>query len=358
MRLIVYVETDLLGGAEIVTGHLIEALRPDIDVVALGPHREVVEYLAGRRPGTEAIVMPPMRSTRELRAFPTHRRILRSLAPAVFQAVLTFPTACQWPLIAASNVHGIVPIGVEHLGPLPGTRRGEAARRRLTRTLAAHVAVSNALARAVERSSKLPPGSVITIPNAVPDVPVHAVDLGVRRPVFGAAGRFEAGKGIDVLVRAVAMTPDVNLVLVGKGECERALRSLVDELGVAERVHFVGWTDDARSFVAAFDVLVVPSRIEAFGLVALEAMLAARPVIASAVGGLPEVVEDSRTGLLVPPDDPEALASALGALVADGPRRARMGRQGRDRALEHFSLRAMAQAYEALYDRVADQPPT
>jgi len=90
----VYVETDILGGAEIATGHLIEALRPDIEVVAMGPHPRIIEYLAGRRSGAEAIVVPPLRSKRELRAFPAHRKILRSLWPAIFQAVLTFQTAC------------------------------------------------------------------------------------------------------------------------------------------------------------------------------------------------------------------------------------------------------------------------
>jgi glycosyltransferase involved in cell wall biosynthesis len=210
------------------------------------------------------------------------------------------------------------------------------------------------LTRAIERASNLPAGSVITIPNAIPDLPVHAVELAVPRPVVGAAGRFDPSKGFDVLIRSVALAPEVNLVLAGEGECEGALRSLATDLGVDDRVHFIGWREDARSVVAAFDVLAVPSRAEAFGLVALEAMFAARPVIASDVGGLPEVVEDSSTGLLVPPDDPEALASALRVLVTDEARRTRLGTAGRARAIEHFSVDEMARSYEALYDHVME----
>src|SRR5712692_4356982 len=201
----------------------------------MGPHPRVVEYLAGRRSGTKAMVVPPLRSARELRAFPVHRRLLRSLSPAIFQAVLTFQTACQWPLIAARLESRIAPIGVEHLGPMPDTRRGDAAKRRLVRTLAAHVAVSNDLARAVERAYDLPSGSIVTIPNGVPDVPIPAVDLATARPVVGTAGRFDTIKGIDVLVRAAALIPDLALVLAGEGEAEPALRLLVEELGITDR---------------------------------------------------------------------------------------------------------------------------
>jgi glycosyltransferase involved in cell wall biosynthesis len=349
----VYVETDILGGAEIVTGHLIDALRPDIEVVAMGPHPRVIEHLARRRPNAEAIIVPPMRSKHELRAFPAHRRILRSLSPSIFQAVLTLQTACQWPLIAARSVSGIAPIAVEHVHPVPDTRRGHAAKRRATRTLSAHVAVSDYLARAVERTYDLRPGSIVTIQNGVPDVPIQPASLPTTEPVVGTARRFEASKGIDVLLRAVALIPDAILFLVGEGEDEQSLRFLAEELGITERVHFIGWNEDARRYLAAFDVVVVPSRAEAFGLIALEAMLAERPVAASAVGGLPEVVEDGRTGLLVPPDDPAALAAALRRLLGDAALRVRMGVRGRERAIERFSVEVMARSYEALYDRLA-----
>jgi glycosyltransferase involved in cell wall biosynthesis len=354
VRLVVYVETEILGGAEIVTGHLIEALRPDIDVVAMGPHPHVIEYLSSRRAGTEPIVVPPLRSKRELRAFPAHRRILRSLSPSIFQAVLTFQTACQWPLIAAGSVRGMIPIAVEHLPPFPDTRRGHAAKRRAVRVLAAHVAVGDRVARAVEDELHLPPGRVETIYNGVPDVDVTPAEIPRQGVTIGVvAASLSPRKGVDVLLRAIAPLVDTSLVIVGDGPDAPMLRELAHSLGLDDRVDWVGRSDRPRSYIAAVDILAVPSREEALPLVILEAMLAGRPVVASAVGSVDEAVIDGATGRLVAPDDPTALRDALGALVADSEMRDRMGERGRERAVEQFSIGAMARAYEALYDRLA-----
>jgi glycosyltransferase involved in cell wall biosynthesis len=352
VRLVVYLESPILGGAEIVTGHLIEALRSDVEVVVMGPSEPVVEYLAGRRPGSEAVVLPPLRSTRELSAFAAHVRALRARRPAVFHAVLTDQTACQWPLIAAWSVRGMIPVAVEHTAPHPDTRRGRAAVRRIQRVVAAHVAVGRDVARSIEAEYGLPHDSVETIPNAVPDVPIVPMDLDAGGLVYGTASRFDPEKGLDVLVRSATSVPDATLFLLGGGKEAPALRRLVDDLGLGERVRFIDWSDAARRYLAAFDVVVVPSRAEAFGLTALEAMLAERPVVASAVGGLPELVEDGTTGYLVPPDDPDALAEALRGLLGDPDRRRAMGAAGRARAVEQFSMATMTRSYEALYDRL------
>jgi glycosyltransferase involved in cell wall biosynthesis len=294
-----------------------------------------------------------MRSKRELRAFPAHRRILRALSPSIFQAVLTFQTACQWPLIAAGTVRGVTPMAVEHLPPLADTRRGHAAKRRAVRVLAAHVAVGDRVARAVEDELHLSRGSVETIYNGIPDVDVPPADIPRNGMTIGVvAASLSPRKGVDVLLRALARLSDASLVVVGSGPDEPELRALAGSLGLDDRVHWVGWSDTPRSYIAAVDVLAVPSREEALPLVILEAMLAGRPVVASAVGSVDEAVVDGATGRLVPPDDPAALADALGALVADAETRERMGACGRQRAVERFSLEAMARSYEALYDRL------
>ena len=114
----------------------------------------------------------------------------------------------------------------------------------------------------------------------------------------------------------------------------------------------VGWSDEPRNHLRGFDVFVLPSRFEGFPLTVIEAMLAELPVVASDVGSVREAVLDGDTGLLVAPEDPEALARAVGALLADPARRRAMGQQGRRRALERFTVEAMARRFESLYDEI------
>ena len=132
-------------------------------------------------------------------------------------------------------------------------------------------------------------------------------------------------------------------------------------MGIDAHVDFVGWVDPAKipELINAATVVVVPSRWEeAFGLVALEAAQMARPVVGTRVGGLPEVVRDGETGLVVPKEDPVALADAMIRLLADPRRATAMGQNARRRALEHFGWEHFLDAYDALYRRLLDEPVT
>ena len=121
---------------------------------------------------------------------------------------------------------------------------------------------------------------------------------------------------------------------------------------MADRAHFVGWSDEPRRHLEALEVFVLPSRFEGFPLAVVEAMLAELPVVASDVGAVREAVLDGRTGLLVPRDDPEALAAAVRELLADPARRRAMGAAGRTLALERYTAAAMARRFESLYDEL------
>jgi sugar transferase (PEP-CTERM/EpsH1 system associated) len=168
--------------------------------------------------------------------------------------------------------------------------------------------------------------------------------------------RLNEVKDQPTLLRAVRLIaeahPAVRLHLVGDGEERAALERLTDELGLREYVRFHGFHDDVRPFLVDADLFVLSSVSEGIALTLLEAMAASLPVVATDVGGNREVVVPGETGLLVPPGDPAALAEGITSLLGDPSRAAAMGRAGRARAIQEFSLDRTAAAYEALYLRL------
>jgi glycosyltransferase involved in cell wall biosynthesis len=141
-------------------------------------------------------------------------------------------------------------------------------------------------------------------------------------------------------------------VLVGDGGERARLERLAADLGVGGRVRLVGWVDDPITYLRTFEILVLPSRFEGFPLAVVEAMLAEVPVVASDVGGVREAVLHRETGMLVPPEDPAALASALTSLLDDPQLGQAMGGRGRALALERYTAAAMARSFESLYDEI------
>ena len=124
------------------------------------------------------------------------------------------------------------------------------------------------------------------------------------------------------------------------------------EQGLADRVRFLGFRPDAPRLIPAFDIIAVPSHVEPLGNATLEAMAAARPVVGSKVGGIPEMIVDGVTGLLVPSRDADSLANAIQGLVRDPNRARALGAAGRARAAEVFSVEAHVQHVQDVYDRV------
>jgi glycosyltransferase involved in cell wall biosynthesis len=187
---------------------------------------------------------------------------------------------------------------------------------------------------------------------------------GAVRPYSGSAprllcvGRLIPIKGHIVLLRAFAQAREeiagLELDIAGRGPLEPALKALARELGVGESVRFLGHVSPIQAAVERAAIVVVPSMGEGFGMVALEAMERARPVIAAAIGGLGELVEDGVTGLLVPPGEAEPFARAIVELAGDLERAARMGEAGRRRALRDFLEDRCTDRTELLYRAALD----
>jgi len=189
---------------------------------------------------------------------------------------------------------------------------------------------------------------------------LNGIDLG-RFPFSGpdpagcvvTVARLSPEKDVANLVRATALAagqaPELRVEIAGGGPCLADLNRLVTDLGVGDRIAFLGEVRDVPAVLARARMFVLPSRSEGIPLTVLEAMACGVPVVATRVGGLPEVVDHEVTGLLVPPADPAALAGAMVEIWNDPDRSARMGRAGRRCAEERFDVLRMVAEYERLY---------
>jgi glycogen synthase len=201
-----------------------------------------------------------------------------------------------------------------------------------------------------------PISSVIHCALPMPDVPPAAAGGSGYRLAY--LGRLVPQKGVDVLVAAVALLggrfPSLRLAIAGEGNERPALEAQVIRLGLGSRIDFVGALahDAVHRFLAEADVVVMPSRAEPFGLVALEAAQMARPVVASAVQGLAEIVVHGETGLLVPPDDASALADAVATLIEDPVGARALGAAARRRAQIKFAWDPYVDAHERLFEAI------
>ena len=228
------------------------------------------------------------------------------------------------------------------------------------------IAVSQAVKQHLTAQG-VPPDRIRVIYNGI-DLPadVHTPQPDLRQRVapasavvFGTVGRLGPEKGHRYLLEAAAQLsrrpglPPVHVLIVGQGREEAPLRALAQRLGIGDRVTFAGFQREVWPYLAIMEVFVLPSLKEGLSLSALEAMALGKPVVASRVGGTPEVVEDGETGMLVPPSDASALAEALASLVRSPEAMERMGRAGRQRVAERFGAERMASEIEEVYREVA-----
>lgn len=210
------------------------------------------------------------------------------------------------------------------------------------------IAVSEDLRRGLLASDPgLDPSRVITVPNGIED-PGRPAPGALDRVLPGrngslvcvAVGKLQPEKGHDLLIEAVGRMPETDrpsALIVGEGVERPALEAGIRRLGLESKVKLLGFRPDVPALVAEADVYVMPSRFEGLPIALLEAMALGKAIVAAAVNGIPEAIQDGDNGLLVPREDPEALASALGRLSADAGLRGRLGRRARETWRERFT---------------------
>lgn len=304
-----------------------------------------------------------------LRGHPLHPDLLRAVARVAALARRT----------GADVVHGHAGIGgavgrlagrLAHRGVVytpNGLRSGLVARvgdRLLAPLTDRLVAVSPSEARLAERRRLARPGRIRVVPNGIdPDaVPAESdrdlrASLGLEpsTPLVGFVGRLARQKAPEVLVEAVPWLPaSVHAALIGGGPRRRALERRIAARGLTDRVHLLGHVPGAARLLPQLDVLALPSRWEGGPYVPLEAFRAGVPVVTTDVVGARDVVAGGRTGVLVPPDDPEAFGAALGRVLGDDELRRRLTAAAETALRRRFDVRSMAARTGAVYREVAD----
>ncbi len=227
------------------------------------------------------------------------------------------------------------------------------------------VAVTREIAEKVIRFNKV--RDCIVIPNGIPVAEYRCSDAS-RRPwrnqhgfqeehvLFVCVARLSYLKNhamlLEAFARGPAARPQAHLLLAGDGELKQALVTRVRELKLQAKVHFLGLRGDVREVLAASDIFVLASHSEGHSLALMEAMAAGLPAVATAVGGVPDQLEDEIQGFLVKPGDCDGMAAAMVRLLQDDAERRAMARAASVRAEEHFSVTRMAESYVHLYEHI------
>ncbi|NQV05522.1 glycosyltransferase [bacterium] len=363
------------GGAE----HLLDMyLEPLADCgviasVAVMHEREgnpVAERIERR--GVE-VTMLGVHRLRQPSALPRTFRAIRDAAPDVVHTQLEFANVLGTIAARLTRVPSVATLHTIET-PEPGSREAHRIRlmyRVLKRMAPRVVAVSESARRHYLDVDGLVPDRTITVHNGIDLEPFIVPDDSARSEIRQRHGiPAEAAivltvavqrepKGIQHMIgalpRILTEHPDLYYLLVGDGPHQAALRELAAGSGVADRVVFAGTRSDVPRYTAAADVFVLPSLTEALPTVIAEAMAGALPVVATAVGGIPEMVNDGTTGLIVPPDSPQRLADAVKRLLSQPNLAAAMGAAGRRSALESFDVRSQAGHLADLYRHLTDQ---
>ena len=203
----------------------------------------------------------------------------------------------------------------------------------------------------------MPAEKVFHIPNfadetAVAPLPRDSFDTPADRPLILAAGRLHVNKGFDILLQALKLIPDAILWLAGSGPEETALKQLCSDLGLNDRVRFLGWRSDVTALMKSADLFVCPSRHEGLGSIVMESWAHGCPIVATASQGPGELIEDGLSGLLTPVDEVEPLMIAISSLLASSSQRDFLKKNGEELYWQKYSRDVVVKQYEELYQKI------
>ena len=359
-----YVDSDVFGGSERVLLQLVRGLDRSRwhPVLLHHPASGLARLLdEARAAGVPVRTAPRVTDANMLFRLPALVRAVSLDNPAVFHAHLNWPLACKFGLAAAAV--GRVPaiLATVHLVPDELMNRNVRAQvRAVGATVHRYLAVASHV-RDRLAALGLPARKLRVVRNGIdaaellrPANEELRIQLSgaPQRPVVLTVARLARQKGIDVLLSAASQVPDAMFLIAGEGPDRTALEARAAALGLGNSVRFLGAAHNVPDLLAACDVFVLPSLAEGLPLSVLEAMAAGKPVVATRIAGTDEAVADGTSGVLVPPRDPDALATAIRSLLAEPDRASRLARAGQERVRSEFPVGRTVAAVTAQYEEV------
>jgi glycosyltransferase involved in cell wall biosynthesis len=362
-RTIVYfVDSLFFGGTEQALLHLLTGLDRRRWHPVLFHHAEpgiapLVEKVHQLDVQTWAV--PIMKGSRTISGLPYFIRQLSRNKPAIFHAHLNWLLSCKYGILAATIARIPVIATAQQFMEPPWGKSIIVQQQLLSHCINQYIAVSNAVARQLCETFNVPAHKVEVIQNSVPVNHKHSqlsstlrsdLGLGNEQPMVLTVARLDKQKGHTYLLEAIRQVPEAKFVFAGSGPERCSLEAQAEDLGVGERVIFLGHRDDITDLLACSDLFVLPSIYEGLPLSILEAMDAGKAVVATAVGGTPELVREGETGFLVPKRDPAALGGAIQKLLSDPKLSIRMGKAGKARVQQEYSVNTMVQRITQVYE--------
>lgn len=362
-----FTDSEAFGGAERALLTLLEGLdgRRWRATLVHHPGEGIAPLVAGARDaGAATWSVPSMPHGADgLRAVPWFAGELRRRGPDVFHAHLTWPLGAKNPILAAILARRPAVIAtVQLFMAVEMTRAMRLQERLIGMAVDRIVVVSRHTGRRLHETLGWPLSKMEVIRNGVDAGALRRPsDPALRRALTGdgdaplvlVSARLDVQKGHRYLLAAATQVPGAVFAVAGEGPERADLEALAGELGVADRVRFLGRRDDVPELLAVCDLLVLPSLYEGLPVSVLEAMAAGRAVVATAIGGSDEAVVDGESGLLVRPADPDALAAAIRRLLHDRALRERLATAGRARVERDFSAAAMVARITDVYELLA-----
>ncbi|CAM5798267.1 Glycosyltransferase OS=Rhizobacter gummiphilus OX=946333 GN=A4W93_21260 PE=4 SV=1 [Rhizobacter fulvus] len=357
-----YVDAATFGGVEQVVLMLLSRLdrshwRP---LLYMHGNPGIARLVAGARElGVECRSVPLPRHAGDLAAWQAFRNQLLIDQPAVFHAHLSWPLGCRHGIVAAKLARKPYVVATAHLYfPLDGISCARVKQWIQATAIDQYIAVSSEVAMRLCNELHVPRNKVNVVRNGIEtsvashsnasDLRKHLLEGKDLRIVLTVA-RLHRQKGLDFLLEAATTVPNTLFLLAGDGPERQRLQARIQELGLGGRVRLLGHRNDVAALLDACDLFVLPSLYEGLPLGVLEAMAAAKPVVATSIGGTDEAVIDGVTGRLVPAADSGRLAAAINELLTDCTLARRMAEEGQLRVRQQFSADAMARGAQAIY---------